>query len=197
MKYTFALLALSFQFFGNAQTNNLDTVYLDAAYVDFDTYLQLAHEVQLHRSERMVSYKDFVQMSGEENTVILDTRSTEMYNAKHLKGAIHLDFSDFTQERLAQLIPDTNTRILIYCNNNIANDELYFPTKSLSPREWEKIRLNNLPNGPKEFAVTMALNIPTYINLYGYGYRNVYELKDLVSVYFGGAAFEGTEISSN
>ena len=28
----------------------------------------------------------------------------------------------------------------------------------------------------------LALNIPTYINLYGYGYQNVYELNELVSV---------------
>jgi hypothetical protein len=28
----------------------------------------------------------------------------------------------------------------------------------------------------------MALNIPTYLNLYGYGYQNVYELNELVKV---------------
>jgi signal peptidase I len=26
----------------------------------------------------------------------------------------------------------------------------------------------------------LALNIPTFINLYGYGYRNIYELGDVV-----------------
>ena len=26
----------------------------------------------------------------------------------------------------------------------------------------------------------LALNIPTFINLYGYGYRNIYELGDIV-----------------
>jgi hypothetical protein len=31
----------------------------------------------------------------------------------------------------------------------------------------------------------MALNIHTYINLYGYGYKNVYELSELVGVYDG------------
>ena len=38
----------------------------------------------------------------------------------------------------------------------------------------------------------MALNIPTYINLYGYGYRNVYELHELVNVNDRKIAFEGS-----
>lgn len=39
---------------------------------------------------------------------------------------------------------------------------------------------------------TMALNIPTYINLYGYGYRNVYELDELVKVADPRIEFEGS-----
>jgi hypothetical protein len=38
----------------------------------------------------------------------------------------------------------------------------------------------------------MALNIPTYVNLYGYGYRNVYELNELVDVNDPRINFEGT-----
>ena len=44
----------------------------------------------------------------------------------------------------------------------------------------------------------MALNIPTYINLYGYGYvygyRNVYELNELVKVSDPKIEFEGTTV---
>jgi len=40
--------------------------------------------------------------------------------------------------------------------------------------------------------IMMALNIPTYINLYGYGYRNVYELNELVNVNDPRIAFEGS-----
>ncbi len=41
----------------------------------------------------------------------------------------------------------------------------------------------------------MALNIPTYINLYGYGYHNVYELHELVNVNDPRAVFEGSLVS--
>ncbi|MDB3906460.1 rhodanese-like domain-containing protein [Crocinitomicaceae bacterium] len=182
-----ALLAFSSQ----AQEG---TIYPDESYVDFDRFLALANEVRDHREERMISMQEFNEMTSEKNTIILDTRSKAMYDAKHIKGAIHLCFSDFTQLNLARIIPDTNTRILIYCNNNILDDELFFPTKSLSPIEMEEIRLRSLPNGPKEFPLTMALNVPTYINLYGYGYKNVYELADLVSTRSSEIEFEGSEI---
>ena len=38
----------------------------------------------------------------------------------------------------------------------------------------------------------MALNIPTYVNLYGYGYRNVFELDELLEVKDPRVVFEGT-----
>ena len=41
----------------------------------------------------------------------------------------------------------------------------------------------------------MALNIPTYVNLYGYGYRNVYELHELVNVTDPRIEFEGSIVA--
>jgi len=40
--------------------------------------------------------------------------------------------------------------------------------------------------------IMMALNISKYISLYGYGYRNVYELNELVNVNDPRIAFEGS-----
>ncbi|MGV3630538.1 MAG: rhodanese-like domain-containing protein [Bacteroidota bacterium] len=155
-----------------------------ASLVDFDAYEKLVQEVKEHRKTRLVTLEEFLKMSKEANTVILDTRSDSMYLAKHIAGAIHLNFSDFTQANLAKIIPSSDTRILIYCNNNFEGDEIYLPTKSATP----KMSIS----GKK--ALTLALNIPTYINLYGYGYKNVYELSELVSVYFDPTLFEGTAV---
>jgi hypothetical protein len=150
--------------------------------VDFDAFETLAKEVKEYRKDRLVSLDKFISYSKEQNTVILDTRSTEMYNRKHVKGAIHLDFTDFTQFNLLRLIPSPFTRILIYCNNNFANDKINFMTK-YAPKPNEKTK-----------EITLALNIPTFINLYGYGYKNVYELADLVSVFNSAIQFEGTDV---
>ncbi len=151
--------------------------------VDYDVYERLVSEVKEHRKKRLVNLDEFLKMSKEKNVVILDARSKEMYLSKHVKGAIHLNFSDFTQSNLEQLIPDKNTRILIYCNNNFDNDPIYFATKSFIPS-----------NPSKEKPYTLALNIPTYINLYGYGYKNVYELSELISVSDSRIKFEGKAV---
>lgn len=200
MRPLFSFVLLMFASFTcTAQLDDVapSQIYRDASYADFEVFMKIAQEAKEHRADRLLSLEKFQEMSSDSNTIILDTRSKEMYDAKHIKGAVHLNFADFTQTTLATLIEDTNTRILIYCNNNFLNDEIYFPTKAMIPIDFEEIRISSLPNGPKEYPVTMALNIPTYINLYGYGYKNVYELADLISVYYEGIEFEGTSVVSN
>lgn len=139
------------------------------SYVDYGQFSDLTQEVQGYRLERLVDFETFFEMAAEEGTILLDTRSKKAYVGKHLKGAVHLNFSDFTEEKLAQLIPSKETRILIYCNNNFLHDPLYFPPKRMS----------------------LALNVPTFINLYGYGYKNIYELSDRVRVDHEKLVFEG------
>jgi hypothetical protein len=99
-------------------------------------------------------------MSREPGTTVLDARSAEKYAELHIKGAVNLSFPDIASERLARTLPDRNARILIYCNNNFQNAPGPFPSK--------------LPSA--------ALNIATYIALYDYGYRNVYELGPLIDI---------------
>ena len=157
---------------------------LSPSMVDFDAFEKLTAEVKKHRLSHMVSLDSFLLMSKEKNVIILDTRSDSMYNAKHIKGAIHLNFSDFNQYSLARLIPNRHTKILIYCNNNFGDDPVFFITKSVPPIK------------PGKTPMTLALNIPTYINLYGYGYKNVFELSQLISVNNSKISFEGTAVEN-
>jgi hypothetical protein len=152
--------------------------------VDFDAFENLTHEVNNFRKTRLINFKTFTKYAQSKNTLILDTRSQAMFKRKHIKGAINLNFSDFTQANLAQIIPSENTRILIYCNNNIDDDQVNFATKVVLPT---MVNINKKP-------ITLALNIPTFINLYGYGYKNVFELSELVSVNDNRIQFEGTEV---
>lgn len=163
-----------------------DTIVPIPSLVDYDAFAELVKEVDTHRKARIVSFKQFNEMAQQPDVIILDTRSKEMYDAKHVKGAIHLNFSDFTQDNLAALIPSTETKIMIYCNNNFDDDQKYFASKVFIPRDQFK----------DEKQLTLALNIPTYINLYGYGYRNVYELGELISVFDDRMVFEGTAVGT-
>lgn len=128
--------------------------------IDAPGFLTLSEDVLAYRTSRLVSLDAFNAMKDEPGTIILDTRSKEAFDAGHIEGAVHLNFSDFTDEKLAKTIPSKTTRILIYCNNNF--------TDNIQPIMVKRVEL--------------ALNVPTFINLYGYGYENIYELGDQVSM---------------
>jgi hypothetical protein len=107
-------------------------------------------------------------MMSEPGTVVLDARSAQRYGELHVRGALNLSFPDITVDSLARLLPDRNARILIYCNNNFRGAERPFPTKRADA----------------------SLNISTYISLYSYGYRNVYELGPLLDISASKLQFE-------
>ena len=161
------------------------------AKVSFDDFKGLVAEVETHRADRLVDLNTFLNMSKEDGAIVLDSRSDFRFERIHLKGAQHLAFTDFTQDNLRKVIPNSETRILIYCNNNFDGNQTDFASKIAMP----------LPNSDKAVAtqliaqakpLMMALNIPTYINLYGYGYRNIYELHELVEVNDPRVTFEGS-----
>ncbi len=195
MKLKFALLILllsSKTLFGQQEN-------FRPAKVDFDAFESLTAEVKEHRKSRLIDLETFIKMAKEKGVLILDTRSDAMFKNKHIKGAVHLNFSDFTQENLARVIPSMDTKVLIYCNNNMDGDQKNFATKAVGPpfrsslgRKGSPLKKGDILEDSEDTSeLTLALNIPTYINLYGYGYRNVYELSELVSVFDRRVKFEG------
>lgn len=170
------------------------TIY-QKANVDFDYFEKVSSDAKQQRASRLINFSTFKTYSNQPNTIILDTRSKRMYDKMHVKGAIHINFSDFTQDYLAEMIPDTNTRILIYCNNNFAQEPIFnmsFASKAYVPPVDYSNQLGvNISNIQP---YTLALNIPTYINLYGYHYRNVYELNELVYSTNPLLELEGTDV---
>ncbi|MFW5696978.1 MAG: rhodanese-like domain-containing protein [Fimbriimonadaceae bacterium] len=163
------------------------------AMVSYDDFSQLVGEVEAHRAERLIDLDTLLEMSQDPDTIILDTRSTFRYDRIHLKGARHLSFTDFTQGNLAELIPDPETRILIYCNNNFQGNQVDFASKAFVPTSASDNDVTSQLNAQAR-PIMLALNVPTYINLYGYGYRNVYELHELVNIDDPRVEFAGTII---
>src|SRR5262245_20223122 len=94
-----------------------------------DAYLKISREAAKHRQTHRLSEADFIRMSRESGVIVLDARSKAKYDLLHIKGAVNLSFPDITVDSLRKMIPDKDTRILIYCNNNFKNAEEPFPTK--------------------------------------------------------------------
>lgn len=166
------------------------------AKVSFEDFKALVGEVETYRQSRLVDLNTFLTMSKQPKTIVFDARSDFRFERKHLAGAKHLSFSDFTADNLRKLIPDPDTRILIYCNNNFDGDQVDFATK-VAPRFDEPPKQPESQILGNRKPVMLALNIPTFINLYGYGYRNVYELAELVNIDDPRITFEGSVVGND
>jgi len=126
--------------------------------IDYRGFQQLAAEVQPYRQTRLVDWPTFSALAARPGTLILDARSAAAFAEGHIAGAVNLPLTDFTAESLARTIGRADRPILIYCNNNFRNNRAPVMLKSIQ----------------------LALNIQTFINLYGYGYRNVRELNAVI-----------------
>jgi len=126
--------------------------------IDYPGFQRLAAEVQPYRQARLVDWASFSAMAARPGTLILDARSESAFAQGHIRGAVNLPLTDFTAQSLTRAIGPADRPILIYCNNNFRNNRAPVMLKSIQ----------------------LALNIQTFINLYGYGYRNVRELAAVV-----------------
>jgi phage shock protein E len=127
--------------------------------IDYAGFGKLTNEVGQYRQDRLIKLAEFKKRAAKRDVLVLDARSAEAFAAGHIKGAVNLPLPDFNEESLAKLIGDNKDReILIYCNNNFTNNVWPIPTKRIA----------------------LALNIQTFINLYGYDYKNVFELGEAV-----------------
>ncbi len=126
--------------------------------IDYPGFRRLTIDVEAYRATRLIDWAGFVAAAAEPDVLILDARSARQFAAGHIEGAVNLPLTEFSVESLAEIIGRSDRPILIYCNNNFRND----------------VQPVILKSGP------VALNIPTFIHLVGYGYRNVRELNDVM-----------------
>lgn len=128
--------------------------------IDYDGFLALTSDLGEVRAAHRLPLDEFLRQARADGAILLDTRSAAAFAEGHLEGAVNLPFFDFTDGKLAKVLgPDRSRPIYIYCNNNFSDDVAPVVSKR----------------------APLALNIPTFINLHGYGYTNVWELADVVA----------------
>jgi len=65
------------------------------------------------------SFESVIAWQKEGTVVLIDLRSTQEFNEKHVKGAINLPATELTDEALSKIIPTKNFKVVIYCANNL------------------------------------------------------------------------------
>lgn len=140
--------------------------------IDYDKFREIVVESSGERESRRLTEAQFMAMMQEPGIVLLDARSESRYTLRHIKGAINLPFTEFTEASLAAVIPSKDTKVLIYCNNNFEGSPEAFAAK----------------------APAASLNLSTYTSLKAYGYSNVYELGPLLDISSTKIPFAGKEV---
>jgi phage shock protein E len=127
--------------------------------IDYIGFVELAAKLGDFREQRRLAWEEFAARALADGAILLDARSETAFAQGHIDGAINLPLPDFTADRLAEVLGEDRDRpVFIYCNNNFADDREPVVTKRAE----------------------LSLNIPTFINLVGYGYENVWELADII-----------------
>jgi phage shock protein E len=136
--------------------------------VDYAGFARLVTELGPVREAHRLPWERFIRRARAEGAILLDARTPAAFARGHIDGAVNLPFTDFTAESLrAVLGADTNRPIYIYCNNNFRDHRAPVALKS----------------------APLALNIPTFVNLHGYGYGNVWELAEVIGTADPGVAW--------
>lgn len=140
--------------------------------IDYAGFQKIVDTSKDERESKRLTEDMFLTTMGQSGVVVLDARSANMYQLRHIKGAVNLPFTDFTAASLEGVLPDKNVKILIYCNNNFLGSPMAFASK----------------------IATASLNLSTYTSLKSYGYDSIYELGPLLDVNKTKIPFEGTEV---
>jgi hypothetical protein len=141
--------------------------------IDYDQFEHIVHSAKPERESHRLTEAQFLARMQQSGVVVLDARTESRYRLQHVKGAVNLPFTEFTVQSLAGVVPDKDTTILIYCNNNFLDSPDAFAPK----------------------AAAASLNLSTYTSLKAYGYDHVYELGPLLSVGSTRIPFEGSAVA--
>jgi rhodanese-related sulfurtransferase len=137
--------------------------------IDYPKFEKIVNRSGRLRARRRLTEPEFLKAMSEKNVVILDARTDKRYNMLHIRGAVNLPFTEFAEQTLAKVIPNKQTKILIYCNNNFLGNQAALFSKSPAA----------------------SLNLSTFTSLMAYGYTNIYELGPLLDVRTTRLPFDG------
>src|SRR3546814_14065648 len=69
--------------------------------IDYPAFQALAASVAPERAKRLIAFDDFKAEAAKPKTPLLDARSKDACQRRHIKGAVNHHHTDFTPESLA------------------------------------------------------------------------------------------------
>lgn len=66
---------------------------------------------------RQISQEEAKEMMDTQDVLILDVREQDEYDSGHIPGAVLLPVGTITEESAAEVIPEKDTTVLVYCRS--------------------------------------------------------------------------------
>ncbi len=84
------------------------------------------HQLANTANPPIVSVQQVAKWQKAKQVVLVDLRRAEEFAHSHLQGAINIPATDITDENLARLIPDRQSKIVTYCGDTL------YPTRRIA-----------------------------------------------------------------
>jgi rhodanese-related sulfurtransferase len=71
---------------------------------------------------KTVPYITIEELKSNSEYVLLDARETKEFNVSHIENAINVGFNKYDGKKIAAIVPDKNTTIVVYCSIGVRSE---------------------------------------------------------------------------
>jgi len=75
-------------------------------------------------NKNTVPYITVKELKSNSEYVLLDARETKEFKVSHIVNAINVGFDKFDSKKIATIVPDKNTKIVVYCSIGIRSETI-------------------------------------------------------------------------
>ena len=70
-----------------------------------------------NKGDKMVSYMEAKEMIINDGAILVDVRTEDEYNEKHIDGALLLPLDTITEDRASDIIENKDSYVILYCRS--------------------------------------------------------------------------------
>lgn len=75
-------------------------------------------------NKKSVPYITVEELESNSNYVLLDARETKEFDVSHIENAINVGFDKFDGKKFVTIVPDKNTKIVVYCSIGVRSERI-------------------------------------------------------------------------
>ena len=78
-----------------------------------------------------ISYMKAKEMIINNNAILIDVRTEDEYNERHISGAVLLTLDEINEDSASEVIDDSDSYVIVYCRSGARSRDAYTKLKEL------------------------------------------------------------------